>query len=186
MKLFDSNLKPGKVKRYATIALGMLAMILYGSLYPFDFHRVAVSPSLLGAFLATWPDPVDRGDVISNILLYFPLGFFAVRCIPARSAILRIVSVTAAACLLATLIELAQFYDEGRGPSVDDALGNSFGTLLGAMAGVLIRGEISAPVLLLTAWFGTRLLPYPPRSMFTNTPSPPVPSLPRRSRAFPC
>ena len=63
------------------LLLVVLAFIVYGSLYPFQFHfdRVlAASP--LDILLHAWPAHIDRfawRDGCVNVLLYFPLGLTA-------------------------------------------------------------------------------------------------------------
>ena len=157
---------PSFDSRSAAITVFLLALILYGSFYPFAFYSAHVSGLLL-AFWATAHQPFDRGDFVSNILLYLPLGFFAVRCFPQFPAIARVPAVALAAALLATSIELAQFFDRGRAPSVFDVAANAMGATLGAAAGAVLR-RITAPMLLLAAWMGARLLPYVPSLHFSK------------------
>jgi VanZ family protein len=147
--------------RSAAIALLLLALVLYGSLYPFLFYSSDVPGGPLVAFWAPVHEPLDRGDVISNILIYLPLGFFAVRCFPRRPALVRFAMVALSGTVLAISIELTQFYDVGRDPSVVDAAANAAGATIGAAAGVLIR-RISGPMLLLAAWLGARSIPFFP------------------------
>ncbi|HLH39030.1 MAG TPA: VanZ family protein [Bryobacteraceae bacterium] len=147
--------------RSAAAATFLAALILYGSLYPFRFHPVYFPHGLLRAFLATAYGRVDRGDVISNILLYLPLGYFAVRVWPVAPAPVRVMAMIIAGAILSTSIELAQFYDLGRGPSFFDAASNTAGMAIGAVAGA-ISTRFSVAGMLLAAWFGARLLPYVP------------------------
>jgi len=148
--------------RDATIAAGVLALIVYGSLYPFQFHASLPFARLLELFLHPGPEHLGRGDLISNILLYLPLGFFAVRTFQRGSAAGRVIVVTILAAMLAISIELTQFYDDGRTASVADASANSAGALIGAIAGVQFGGNLQFAALLLLAWIGDRLLPFVP------------------------
>lgn len=147
--------------RSAAVTLLLLALLLYGSLFPFEFSTFGVPAQIFTAFLATAREPVDRADVLSNVLLYFPLGFFAARIFPNRSALFRIAAVTFAGACLSTAIELAQYYDAGRAPSFFDASSNTAGALLGAAAGACIR-RISGAMLLVASWFASRLIPFVP------------------------
>jgi hypothetical protein len=61
---------------YALISAGVLAIILYGSLYPFQFHNNAGANGPFRALVQTWHAPIHRGDFIANILLYLPFGLF--------------------------------------------------------------------------------------------------------------
>lgn len=147
--------------RLAIVAAGVLALILYGSLYPFQFHSSVPFSSLLHLFQATALEHLQRGDLISNILLYLPLGFFTARAIRRGSPALRVIVVTLFASVLAVSIELTQYFDAARGPSLIDAFGNTIGALLGAVAGASLR-HVSFAMLLLAAWIGDRLLPFVP------------------------
>lgn len=147
--------------RSAAVTLLLLALILYGSLFPFEFSTLGAPAQIFTAFLSTAHDPVDRADILSNVLLYFPLGFFAARIFPNRSALFRIAAVTFAGASLSTAIELAQTYDAGRAPSVFDASSNAAGALLGAATGTCLR-RISGALLLVASWFASRLIPFVP------------------------
>jgi VanZ family protein len=153
--------------RSATFTLFLIVFILYGSLYPFQFYWIDISPNPFTAFLATREIAPERGDVISNILAYLPLGFFAVRSYPRVSAWARVMIVASGALLFASAIEITQFYDAGRASSVYDAIANAFGAALGAVAGVLIA-QLTGAMLLLTAFFGSRLLPFFPSFDFSK------------------
>ncbi len=148
--------------RLAPIAAGVLALILYGSLYPFHFHSSLPFSSLVSLLLATVNEPLDRGDLISNILLYLPFGFFTALTFRRASPAARVIVVTLAASMLALSLEFTQYYDYSRSPSLADAFGNTLGTLAGAIAAVSLRRDPSFPMLLLLAWTGDRLLPFVP------------------------
>lgn len=53
----------------------IIVMIAYGSLYPFAFHSVEDGPGPLLGLIQGWDKTPGRGDFVSNILLYMPLGF---------------------------------------------------------------------------------------------------------------
>src|SRR5215468_3534548 len=69
---------------FFVLALLSVAVIVYGSLYPFDFHERRLPNGVLGVFIASLHDRPHRGDVIANVLLYMPLGFFGVLAFPQR------------------------------------------------------------------------------------------------------
>lgn len=159
---FDRGGRNGGLdRRSAAITLGILALIIYGSLYPFDFHPAAFAPAL-SRFWMVVRAHLNRGDVLSNILLYLPLGFFAARIWPARPVASRVAVITAIASMAAVAIELVQIFDDGRSPSIVDATANGLGALLGSVAGARLRVKISLPMLLLAAWFSSRLIPFFP------------------------
>lgn len=73
MKRFEGNL--------AIATALIIAVIVYGSLYPFEFRPISgIEPAAL-ALLKSWKETPSRGDFIANVALYMPLGFFAVLAI---------------------------------------------------------------------------------------------------------
>ena len=71
------------------LLLIVIALIAYGSLYPFRFEPEAVRGGLLQAVRElTWAR-AGRADRVSNILLYLPLGFCVVLWLHARLGFLR-------------------------------------------------------------------------------------------------
>ncbi len=152
----------------------MLAVILYGSFYPFEFRIPPHGIGPLATFLACWSERPGRGDFIANILLYLPFGFFFVLGFPpGRHTRRALFLAVLAGAVMSLSVELAQYYDAGRVTSFSDFYTNTLGTLLGALAaraaGATFRlpyiGEISArpaPILLILAWLAYRMYPYVP------------------------
>jgi hypothetical protein len=54
----------------------IVAVILYGSLYPFTFYHPEGGVGPLKHLVQSWAEKPGRGDFIANIFLYLPLGFF--------------------------------------------------------------------------------------------------------------
>jgi VanZ family protein len=157
-----------RASSYGIILAGVTAIIVYGSLYPFDFTPGHRSAGALQALLSTWRSLYGWGDVLVNIMLYAPFGFFLVRALPRGTGLTRIVLAGLAGLTLCTSIELVQYYDRGRDTSMSDVYANTAGALAGAAAGVLTihysrrnarleRHPFSA--LLLLCWLGNRLYP---------------------------
>jgi len=152
----------------------VIAVIIYGSLYPFVFRQPAYGLGPARTLLDSWKDTPSRGDFIANMLFYTPLGFFAILAIGSRiGGLLRIALVVATGTALSTLMELAQYYDSGRVTSATDVYANVVGTVLGALGSSLagtdfrwpLLREIATnrvPALLLSAWVGYSLFPYVP------------------------
>jgi VanZ family protein len=119
----------------------VVALIAYGSLYPFNFKPDAIEGGVLAALERLSWARAGRSDHIANVLLYLPLGFCLFLWLTTR---LR----RAPALLLATLlgaslslaIEVAQVYVSARVPSLKDLALNALGTALGAAGGLLWRG----------------------------------------------
>ncbi|HXO90081.1 MAG TPA: VanZ family protein, partial [Stellaceae bacterium] len=165
-----------RLRRNFSIATAiMIAVIVYGSLYPFTFRQpTAGLIAAARALFNSWAEAPGRGDFIANIALYTPFGFFAVLAISGiGSAAKRILIAVAAGAILSTCMELAQYYDDSRQTAATDLYANVVGTLLGAIGGGVTGGnfrwpllrEIASnrvPTLLLSAWAGYRLYPYVP------------------------
>ncbi len=161
-------------RHFAIVTAIIMAVIIYGSLYPFAFHIPASATGPVHALLATWANKPGRGDFISNILLYMPLGYFGVLAAGERSSrSLRPIVVTLIGATLSLAMELTQYYDAARDSTLTDFYANTLGTLLGAIGGMLIGGRLRSPVLrrlvenreaalLLAGWLGYRLFPYVP------------------------
>lgn len=114
------------------LALAWLGLIAYGSLHPFSGWRDTGIPPL--AFLeGGWPRYWTAFDLLANIAVYLPLGFFltlAVRRLPGRF------SAPLMAILLATGVSLGlealQSWLPSRVPSSLDLACNAIGALVGA------------------------------------------------------
>lgn len=158
-------------RRFLFVTLAVTAVILHGSLYPYDFHVPPDSSGPVLALLRSWGTGSNSfGEMLANLLLYVPFGFFAALTLRARP---RLVVVTLLGLMLSAAIELTQFYDTSRITSLTDVCLNTFGTVLGALAAIAVRIPFGlpifkaplarpAPFVLLIAMFGYRLYPYVP------------------------
>jgi VanZ family protein len=161
-------------KGFLIAAAIIVAVILYGSLYPFTFYQPEGGVGPLKHLLQSWAETPGRGDFVANIFLYLPLGFFGSLAVAGSGRSLRrILLVTLAGGLLSTAMELVQYYIAGRVSAADDVYANLIGTVLGAIAGNfagrdflwLPFRDIAAnrvPCLLLVLWLAYRLYPYVP------------------------
>ncbi len=155
------------------LLLGVIALICYGSLYPFNFIFDGSYPTLNAALDQLSWARAGRADRVRNVLLYVPLGFCLMLWLRNRVGFtLAALLSTLFGSLLSLSIELAQVYLTIRVPSLMDITLNAAGTLLGAVGGVVWRGlsalvylppntrtrpgDRSALVLLLT-WVAWRL-----------------------------
>ena len=111
--------------------LVVLSATLVGSTIPVGGPggRVNLIPGV--SILALNQD--DKSDavenVVGNILLFLPLGFFGVLVVRRR-----LVEVTGAACALSVCIETTQWVLGDRWADIDDVLLNTFGAFVGAVA----------------------------------------------------
>ena len=127
------------------ILLGLVLLILYGSLYPWRFVRWPE-----GAVLA-WPRAFDPGDVLVNVLLYLPLGACAWWACPVRRRIRFLVPV-ALALLLSTSVELLQAFVPTRSSSACDILANVIGAAIGMLLVAFLPLRPSPELFLLACW----------------------------------
>ncbi len=166
------------------LLLGVIALICYGSLYPFNFNFDGSYPTLSAALNKLSWARAGRADRVRNVLLYVPLGFCLMLMLRNRLGFgLAALLSTLLGALLSLGVELAQVYLTIRVPSLMDITLNAAGTLLGAVGGVVWRslsglvylptntrarpGDRSALVLLIT-WVLWRLANFQPAISLTR------------------
>ena len=170
--ILDAHVTP-TVGNLRLALIAIIGMIAYGSLYPFDFHLVSGGIGPFRTLLDGWDKTPGRGDFISNVLLYVPLGFVGTVTVGRRVGLAQLALTMLIGIGLSLAVEVAQYYDGGRDTEATDLYANTLGTLIGAAVGwffgqdfrlPLLR-DVSAnraPALLLTSWLGYRLYPYVP------------------------
>jgi VanZ family protein len=130
------------------LLLGLVVLIGYGSLYPFNFIFDPSHPTLGDAWQRLSWARAGRADHVRNVLLYAPLGFCLMLWLRYRIGLVwAAVLATLLGSLLSLSIEIAQVYLTIRVPSLMDVTLNALGTLFGAVAGVAWR-RLSALVYL--------------------------------------
>lgn len=157
------------------LLLGTLALIVYGSLYPFDLSAETSNLSIADALAQLSWARAGRGDRVANVLLYAPLGFCLILWLNGR--VRRTVGIVATLFIGVTLslsIEISQVFIDQRVPSWWDVVLNAAGTVIGAIAGVTWhelggrmrsdrvegdRRDFTAAVVLLF-WLAWRLAPF--------------------------
>jgi VanZ family protein len=169
---------PAIVRSGSTIRFGLLTVIIagiivYGSLYPFEFRIPAQADGPVATLLRSWATPPGRGDFVANVLLYSPLGWFGLWSLPWRLSVgIRLSVILLVGAALSVAMELAQYYDAGRVTSADDVYANALGTFIGSLGAVIFGAprlpriaqlrQDPFPVALIAAWLGYRLYPYVP------------------------
>lgn len=119
------------------LLLAVIALIAYGSLYPFNFKPDAIQGGVLQALRQLSWARAGRDDRIANVLLYLPLGFCLFLWLAMRlRRDLAVIVATLGGSLLSLCVEVAQVYISIRVPSFRDLALNALGTLLGAGIGV--------------------------------------------------
>lgn len=161
-------------QRFVCATLAAIVFIAYCSLYPFRFHGAHLGDALSTLIARRHMNEQPLAGLVSNIVLYMPLGIFAVLALRPRHG--RGPSVLAAILLGAVLcvaMELIQFFDWHRVTTLTDVYPNTAGTAIGALIGLAIsvparfgldralRREPIAAVLV-TLFFVYRLFPYLP------------------------
>lgn len=150
------------------MTLAIVALIVYGSLFPFVFYDRGSLGDAVRYLLATPAGWTDRGDALSNILLYLPLGLFGARALenlPAGSRVLVMAMVGGA---LSTGIELTQFFDLSRASELSDVTTNFAGVVAGALIETAARAWLRRvewrpfAIILIVAQLGAWLYPYVP------------------------
>ena len=118
-----------------------IALIVYGSLYPFQFESTGRAVHPLLAVLQGWPPGFNRyvfRDIFLNIVIYVPVGVAAAGFFLRRHG--RSIAIAASVALpfaLSLSMELLQAYEPRRDPSILDVLANTFGAALGVSAALL-------------------------------------------------
>ncbi|HSU05994.1 MAG TPA: VanZ family protein [Acetobacteraceae bacterium] len=166
----NHNRNAGNAIAFVVIA----AVIVYGSLYPFRYRGNGLPIGALDFLLHSWRTWDRRGDLLANVLLYVPFGFFAARALPIRlQTATRVALSLLAGATLSVGMELCQFRIAGRITSMGDVYANAIGTTSGAVTGAVLSGtwrwplladiaEQPAAAMLIAGWLGYRLYPYVP------------------------
>ena len=72
----------GSRRAYVVVLLLATIFIVYGSLFPFEYRERSYPGGPVAYLLSTWHNWDRRGDLLSNILLYMPFGFFLTASLP--------------------------------------------------------------------------------------------------------
>jgi len=141
---------------YATAAAAFVAYAVWGSLFPFDFHFVPFDAALR-QFSSPWAPDADSlsfTDLVSNVLLFLPIGLFMSAALQRRRPLREgtpgrrgtasfsatALVTCAAAIVLSGSIEFAQAFVSGRTPSILDVAAE----VVGALSGIAIWGHVRA------------------------------------------
>jgi len=137
----DRAAEPAIRAAYAAAAAGFVAYAVWGSLFPFDFHAVPL-PDAAALFWTRWASdagPWSLTDLLSNVLLFLPIGLLLSAAIRGRTAPLLTI---ASAAGLSVVIEFAQAFVSWRTPSIVDVAAE----VIGAACGVVIWRLMSAEI----------------------------------------
>ena len=137
----DRAAEPAIRAAYAAAAAGFVAYAVWGSLFPFDFHAVPLRDAA-ALFWTRWASdagPWSLTDLLSNVLLFLPIGLLLSAAIRGRTAPLLTI---ASAAGLSVVIEFAQAFVSWRTPSIVDVAAE----VIGAACGVVIWRLMSAEI----------------------------------------
>lgn len=162
------------------IWLIVIAVIVYGSLYPWDFHSKQLPASAPRILVHSWPKVIDRDvvqDVAVNVAIYLPVGLFGFLALRqnmrARSAIAVMVMIGLVIC---SSMEMIQLFIPERECSAADVVSNVAGTAIGAGLGFLYQRwlekwgnresgrflRLSSSIVLVYTWLAYQVFPFLP------------------------
>lgn len=122
-----------------TTAIAYTALIVYGTLYPFTGwewpHGIKRSDLMLN-----WPERVARPDIITNLLIYVPLGMlYGLLLVRRASHSVTLIAVFLAGLLTSATLEYLQIFLPGRITSPSDIAFNAIGTLAGGVIAIMVH-----------------------------------------------
>lgn len=107
-----------------------LVLIIYGTLYPLSDWRI---PSAGVIQLLLKPQRYSLSDIVTNYIVYVPVGALLVSVLPGRSRLGRIAATMVLLGGLSLLLEIIQTLLPARVPSITDTILNTSGAATGAI-----------------------------------------------------
>lgn len=154
-----------------------IALIIYGSLYPWHFvlPHESVWLTLMRSWPFEWTLTAMRDDFI-NVLIYVPVGALAFLSLARRRSARAATAMAISGGLLLSLsMEALQAFVPGRTPSFADLACNTVGAAIGALLAWWVRKSGSrawqprvAPVLMLVCWGCYHEYPLIPSVLFSR------------------
>ncbi len=115
------------------IWLLVICLIVYGSLFPFNFTFLPPDPAELRHLFTFSIAHMGRGDLVANIILFIPYGILASEVIKMPRPWQSLCWVMGSALLLAQGVQVGQLFLPGRLASGTDTCLNMIGTLCGVL-----------------------------------------------------
>lgn len=149
-----------------------LAGIAYGSLYPFKLHGLATGWADFVAFISHWHGHQSKSDIVGNILLFIPAGYFFSTGWP-QARVFRTLKTAIGLVLFAFSLQVIQLWLAYRVPEIRDVLWNTVGLAIGLgvallpwhrrfIENVVVRHWHPFSFLLICAWLVYKLYPFVP------------------------
>ena len=160
----------------AGILIAVVALIVYGSLYPWTFRVPEGVGNPFLVLAVAWDAGFDRrfiADVVINLALYVPLGMSGYLAFRRwRPGWLRVAGPVLLGAAVSVCVEMAQIYAPGRRCSAIDVMDNVAGSALGVIGGIFFetvagrelavgkrRAVDRSALMLLLCWVASRLFP---------------------------
>ena len=159
-------------KLLTKLLLVIAALVLYGSLFPFEFAWPS-EKSISQLFSLSIVDGRSPGDILGNIVLFVPFGFLgAALCIGSVDLFRRLAGLVLGGLLLAGLAQTLQLFVPLRDPTLADIVWNAIGLILGIIGFRLLSahkmlarytsGLPSFPLFLIALWVLAEFIPLVP------------------------
>jgi VanZ family protein len=118
----------------ALLLAAYIALIAYGSFFPFEWR----TPAAAALRLPAWPSHVDKSDVIQNLFVYFPLGLLVAM---SRNRARAVFHAALVGGMVSLSVEMMQYWLPARVPSMLDVVADVTGAACGGMCAALWHGE---------------------------------------------
>ena len=160
------------------VLLIAIALILYGSLWPWQYNPGHATGNPLSILFHSWSARIHTTnveDIVVNLLLYIPVGMFGYLALDRdHHRRLRIIGPILLGFILSGSIEMLQVYDKTRDCSAVDLLCNTVSAVVGVALGYVFRqshlaslrrptiiGRLhtSGPLVLIYIWVGFQTIP---------------------------
>lgn len=126
-----------------TLFVAVLALIAYGSLYPWHFAAAVIPGNPVWLLLNSWPDSFDRfifRDIVVNVALYVPAGFTGHLALRGFGKTWLSLAAPVAICsVFSASIEMIQLFVPSRETSTLDLLTNIAGSMAGVYLAVVVE-----------------------------------------------
>ena len=161
-----------------------IALILYGSLWPWQYNPAHASGNPLLILLHSWSTqtgPAGVEDIVVNLLLYIPVGMFGYLALDRHHhRRLRLVGPVLIGFVLSCSVEMLQIFDKTRNCSAVDVLCNTLSSAIGVLLGYVFRQShlaslsrpaiggrphSSGPLVLIYIWVGFQTIPMFPLTL---------------------
>lgn len=154
-------------------------LIVYGSLFPFSFEAKNLSTINWWDWLFSFEARTTRGDILGNVLLFIPFGFFGAlgfsHTDPAINRRYNFILILAGFAF-AVLLQGLQLFLPSRVSTAGDAWANTTGLLLGIILMRVLASSrvarwfnsdeptqtLTVPVILVACWLGYHWFPFIP------------------------